>query len=77
MYNEAEDKQIASKFLSPQDRERIEAALDTNNSDMELCEYMGRTVIYYSWGDQRGIEFLAEACFEGSMREFLTGFFEA
>lgn len=76
MYNEAEDKQIASKFLTPADRARIDAALDTNNSDMELCEYQGRTIIYYSWGDQRGTEFLAEACYEGSMKDFLQGFFE-
>ncbi len=76
MYNEFEDKQIASPFLTPADRQRIKEALDTNNSDMELCEYLGRTVIYYSWGDQKGTEFLAEACYEGTMKEFLTAFFE-
>lgn len=76
MYNEFEDKQIASPFLTPEERERIKEAIDTNNSDMELCEYLGRTLIYYSWGDQRGTEFLAEAWYEGSMKEFLTSFFE-
>ena len=44
---------------------------------MELCEYLGRTIIYYSWGDQKGNEFLAEACYEGGMHEFLKAFFEA
>ena len=29
---------------------------------MELGEFVGRTIIYYSWGDQLGHEFLAEAC---------------
>jgi len=43
---------------------------------MEICEFLGRTIIYYSWGDQRGHEFLAEACYEGTMKEFLQGFFE-
>jgi len=76
MYDEREDKRIGSPFLTPCDRERIENALDINNSDMELCEYLGRTVIYYSWGDQKGTEFLAEACYEGGMHEFLKGFFE-
>lgn len=76
MYDEVEDKKIGSPFLTPADRARIDAALDTNNSDMELCEYLGRTIIYYSWGDQKGTEFLAEACYEGSMKDFLTGFFE-
>ena len=76
MYNEFEDKQIASPFLTPEDRKRIEDALDVNNSDMELCEYLGRTLIYYSWGDQRGTEFLAEAWYEGPMHEFLKAWFE-
>ena len=76
MYDE-EDKKIGSPFLTPKDRERIAAALNINNSDMEICEYLGRTIIYYSWGDQMGHEFLAEACYEGSMKEFLQGFFES
>lgn len=76
MYDEAMDKQIASPFLTPGDRARIKASLDINNSDMEMCEYLGRTIIYYSWGDQKGTEFLAEACYEGGMHELLTAFFE-
>jgi hypothetical protein len=76
MFDDLEDKKIGSPFLAPADRERIQNALNINNSDMELCEYLGRTIIYYSWGDQKGNEFLAEAAFEGSIREFLTGFFE-
>ena len=77
MYDEVEDKKIGSPFLTPADRARIDAALDINNSDMELCEYLGRTIIYYSWGNQRGTEFLAEACYEGGMHEFMKAFFEA
>ena len=76
MYDEYEDKKIASPFLSKDDRMLIDAALDINNSDMEICEFLGRTIIYYSWGDQLGHEFLAEACYEGTMKEFLQGFFE-
>ena len=76
MYDDVEDRKIASPFLTPADRERIANALNINNSDMELCEYLGRTIIYYSWGDQKGTEFLAEACYEGGMHEFLKAFFE-
>lgn len=76
MYGE-EDRLIASPFLTPSDRARIAGALNVNNSDMELCEYLGRTVIYYSWGDQRGTEFLAEASSEMPMHDFLRAFFEA
>lgn len=76
MYDDAEDKKIGSPFLTPADRSRIQNALNINNSDMELCEYLGRTIIYYSWGDQKGTEFLAEACYEGDMHTFLRSFFE-
>lgn len=75
MFDEAEDKKIANPFLTPHEQERIARALDINNSDMEICEFNGRTIIYYSWGCQRGIEFLAEAAYEGSMKDFLQGFF--
>jgi len=77
MYDDAEDKKLGNPFFTPLDRERIENALNINNSDMEMCEYLGRTIIYYSWGDQKGTEFLAEACYEGGMHEFLKAFFEA
>ena len=53
----------------------ILTAPDCNNSDVDLCEYQGKTVILYSWGNQMGKEFLAEAEYDGSMEEFLTSFF--
>ena len=76
MYSEAEDKQIANPFISVEEQQLIRDALDVNNSDMELCEFNGRTIIYYSWGNQHGIEFLAEASYEGTMKEFLQSWFE-
>ena len=75
MYDPEKDKQIASPFLTPAERERIAAALDVNNSDLELCEYLGRTIMYYSWGNQHGNEFLAEACYEGPMADFIHSYF--
>ncbi len=69
------DKRIANLNL-PQDlQERIRDAVNINNSDVDFCEYRGDTVINYSWGNQKGIEFLAEARFEGTPEELLTGFF--
>jgi len=46
-----------------------------NNSDVDLCEFRGRTIITYSWGNQQGTEFLAEAVYDGSLASFLKGFF--
>ena len=43
MYDELEDKKIGSPFLTLADRARVDAALDVNNSDMELGESLGGT----------------------------------
>ena len=72
---EYEDKQIANPFLTVEEQKQINDAFDINNSDLELCEFNGRTIIYYSWGNQQGMEFLAEASYEGSLKSFLQGWF--
>jgi hypothetical protein len=71
----SEDKQIANPKLTPEEREHIAVAKNHNNSDVDFCEFDGRTVILYAWGNQRGTEFLAEAVFEGSEAAFLQSFF--
>src|SRR5262249_36390461 len=43
-------------------------------SPSDLCEYRGKTVLYYSWGNQQGQEFLAEAVYEGTLASFLRGY---
>ena len=56
-------------------KEHIVTAADNNNSDFDICEYNGKTVIIYSWGCQLGREFLALAEYDGPMGEFLESFF--
>ena len=75
LHHSEEDRHIASPNLTPQQCARIHEAVNKNNSDVDLCEFRGRTVITYSWGDQKGNEFLAQAEFPGTMRSFLEGFF--
>ena len=70
-----EDKQIANPELTAEQREAIARATNINNSDLDLCEFRGRTIIYYSWGNQTGTEFLAQAEFNGSLQSLLGGFF--
>lgn len=70
-----EDRAIANPSLSPALRERIAHAVNLNNSDVDLCEYQGKVIIYYSWGNQQGIEHLAEAVYDGTLSQFLLGFF--
>ena len=70
-----DDKKIANPALTAEQRKHITESKDINNSDIDLCEFEGKTVIYYSWGDQQGTEFLAEARYDGTLSQFLRSFF--
>lgn len=70
-----EDRVVRNPKLSAQQRQLIAAARDLNNSDIDFCEHRGELVITYSWGDQVGTEFLAEAIYHGSQEQFLRGWF--
>jgi len=70
-----EDKRIASKAIGAAERERIRGIVNVNNSDVDLCEWRGRTVLFYSWGTQKGDEFLAQAEYDGPLQELLEGYF--
>ena len=70
-----DDKKIANENLSDELKERIAAAENRNNSDIDFCEYNGKLIINYSWGNQRGEEFLAEASYGGTLRQFLLGWY--
>lgn len=69
------DKQIASERLSASQQEAIAKALNRNNSDFDLCQWKDTVVINYSWGDQVGHEFLAEAKYDGTLVEFFKRHF--
>jgi hypothetical protein len=69
------DKTIANSALGDAQRGRIANALNINNSDIDFCEWQGRLTINYSWGNQQGTEHLATAVYEGSLPQFLKGWF--
>jgi len=70
-----EDKVIANPNLTSAERERIANAVNINNSDIDFCEYQGKVIINYSWGNQHGVEHLAEAVYEDTLESFLNGWF--
>lgn len=70
-----EDKQIANPDFTEEQRKHIAESENRNNSDFDYCEFEGKLVINYSWGNQRGLEFLAEARFDGTEKEFLAALF--
>lgn len=69
------DRQIANPSLSEPHRRRIAGAININNSDIDFCEYQGRLAITYSWGNQGGIEHLAEASYDGTLEQFVKGWY--
>ena len=75
MQHSDEDKRIAAPQLTAEQRERIAKAENVNNSDMDFCEYEGEVIINYSWGSQKGIEHLGEAVYEGTLEQFLRGWY--
>ncbi len=70
-----EDKRIANPKLTAEQQAKVAGAVDRNNSDMDFCEFRGKTIITYSWGNQQGTEFLAEAVYDGTLASFLKRFF--
>jgi hypothetical protein len=70
-----EDKRVANPKLSAKQRAEVLDAVNLNNSDIDFCEQQGRLLITYSWGDQVGTEFLAEAEYQGTLAQFLRGWF--
>lgn len=71
----AEDKLIASEQITDEERGLISRAVNSNNSDIDYCEFEGRTFIYYNWGDQgqhgNPQHFLAHAFYDGTLQEWL------
>ena len=70
-----EDRQIANPRLTGAQQQRIATARNINNSDLDFCEYQGRLTINYSWGNQQGVEHLAEAVYDGTQEQFLRSWF--
>ena len=55
---------------------RVKVAQNINASDLDMCEFNGNLELVYSWGNQRGTEFLARAVVPGMTEEkFCESFF--
>lgn len=71
----AGDRTVANLRLNDAQRQRVAEAVDRNNSDIDFCEWQGRLVVNYSWGNQLGVEHLAEGIYDGTLASFLHGWF--
>ena len=73
---DADDKKIHPKaVLTVAQREKVAMAKNRNASDLDMCEWKGQLICSYSWGDQKGTEFLALAEAATTERQFCERFF--
>ena len=73
-----DDRRVSEKAadITPEFAERIRTGFVCNASDVEFCEFGGRTCIDYLVGDQRGFYYMAEAWYDGPLKEYLERQFE-
>ena len=74
-FDAADRREYPLAALSDSLRTEIRTATDINASDLDMCEWKGRLVCCYSWGNQRGKEFLALASADCTEKEFCESFF--
>ncbi|MBQ6421520.1 MAG: hypothetical protein IJK02_10640 [Clostridia bacterium] len=73
-----EDRKISPYAcdLSPELLREIRTGFIASNSDVDLCEWNGKTLITYNAGNQLGFYYLCEARYDGSPDDFLAAYFE-
>ena len=72
-----EDKKASPYMwdISQEEYDRIQTAYNINNSDIDMCDWNGKTYIMYLCGNQLGNYWAADAVYDGTVKEFLEGFF--
>ena len=66
----------AATFFTPQELLHIASAVHINVSDLDMCDNDGRLLMCYSWGNQRGAEFLSLAEARCTEAAFCESFFK-
>ncbi len=75
MYSDEDRRVLPGVTFDPADLELLENGLNINCSDIDLCEYEGKTRIYYANGDQMTWSLMCVAEYDGPLNEFLAAFF--
>jgi len=76
MWDDA-DRRLAPNAVdfTPELENQVRSHFICNASDLEMCEFEGKTVLNYLVGDQRGFAYEAEAWYDGPMQELLERYF--
>ena len=67
---------VPTREFTDSEKAYIAGAKDVNASDLDMCEFKGKLICFYSWGNQRGNEFSALAEADCTEREFCESFFD-
>jgi len=74
------EDRLISRHAADIDGELLEKITKTgfiiNNSDIDMCDYNGKTYINYLCGNQLGFYYMAEAEYNGTVAELLKSYFE-
>jgi len=73
-FDEGDRRLLAA--MPPSLVQKIERAVNINASDFDFCQFEGKLHCIYSWGNQRGVEFLARAEADCTEQEFCESFFD-
>ena len=73
-----EDRKVAPNAadITPEFAEQVRHGFVCNASDLEMCDFGGKTCLNYIVGDQHGFYYIAEAWYDGTMQELLERQFE-
>ncbi len=78
LFMPSEDDRIISPNaidLSDELKEKIRTGFISSNSDVDMCDWNGKTLFTYNAGNQLGFYFLAEAEYDGCVADFLESNF--
>lgn len=72
-----EDRQVSptASEISESFAREVRTRFICNASDLEMCDFEGKTYLSYVVGDQRGFYYICEAWYDGPMGELLENFF--
>jgi len=73
-----EDRKISplATDLTQEHLREIETGFISSNSDVDMCDWQGKTLITYNAGNQLGFYYMAEAEYDGTVAQFLANNFE-
>ena len=73
-----EDRKLSpyAHGFTPEKLRQMRTHYNSNNSDIDMCDWQGKTIITYACGNQLGFCYTCEAEYDGTVDEFLAANFD-